>query len=100
MGSHRVVAAYRTSDFLRSPGWPPSFKPFLVCQLLCNVCISCVGKFKHFPQLFFVSDAHPAQSFGMPGQLAGPVIYGAFAPGLMVKQIVPDFQLALFYLHA
>jgi hypothetical protein len=63
------------------------------------MCISCVGKFKHFPQLRFVDAPHPTQRLGMPGQLAGPVIDRALAPGLMLKQIVPDFQLAFFQVH-
>jgi hypothetical protein len=59
------------------------------------VRIGCVGKFKHFPQLFFANYAYPTQGLGMPGQLAGPVINGAFAPSFMLKQIVPDFTRVL-----
>jgi len=86
----------RTTDSPSLPGWWTSLYRFLVRQLLCNVHIGCVGKFKHFPQLFFVNDAYPTQGLGMPGQLAGPVINDAFAPSFMLKQIVPDLHLRSF----
>lgn len=53
-----------------------------------------------FPSLLLVDEAEPLQCFGMVGQLACPVVDCVLSSRLRLEQVVPDFRLMLFDVHA